>query len=293
MEILTERMILRRWKDSDAEDLYKYACDPDIGPAAGWPVHRSVEESREVIRSVLSADETYAICLKGDSRPIGSVGLKLGGSTDLTDRDDECELGYWIGKPFWGQGMMPEAVEALMRHAFLDLGMQKVWAGYYEGNEKSKRVQEKCGFRFQRKDENVDVTLMHEKRNEYINLITRADWEQKHNELNDGERKIDEQKIDERKIDEQKIDERKGKKNDSPGMVVDAAGSVIGAASTVGGVLAVVGVILGKIVLGAASIVIAPVYIARDMMKKPDPGASANQGIPKLKTEEDKHDDKA
>ena len=60
----------------------------------------------------------------------------------MTDKDDECELGYWIGKPFWGQGLIPEAAKELLRYAFEDLGMRAVWCGYYEGNEKSRRVQE-------------------------------------------------------------------------------------------------------------------------------------------------------
>lgn len=105
--IETERLILRPWREDDAEALYKYASDPDIGPPAGWPPHTSVENSLDIIRTVFSAPETYAVCLK-DGSPIGSIGLKLNGSTDMTDRDDECELGYWIGKPFWGQGMIPE-----------------------------------------------------------------------------------------------------------------------------------------------------------------------------------------
>ncbi|MEE0897739.1 MAG: GNAT family N-acetyltransferase, partial [Acutalibacteraceae bacterium] len=64
MEILTERLILRPWKETDAESLYKYAKDPQVGPIAGWPVHTSVENSREIIKEVLSANETYAVCLK-------------------------------------------------------------------------------------------------------------------------------------------------------------------------------------------------------------------------------------
>lgn len=115
--IETERLILRPWREDDAEALYKYASDPDIGPPAGWPTHTCIENSRDIIRTVFSAPETYAVCLK-DGSPIGSIGLKLNGSTDMTDRDDECELGYWIGKPFWGQGMIPEASRALLRHAF-------------------------------------------------------------------------------------------------------------------------------------------------------------------------------
>ena len=172
----TERLILRRWNEDDAEDLYRYACDPDIGPIAGWPAHQSVSESKDVIKNVLNGKEDYAICLKEDGKPIGAIGLKLNGNTNMTDRDDECEIGFWLGKPFWGQGIMPEAVKEMLRHAFEDLDMRKVWIGYYDGNTKSKRVQEKCGFKYQRRSENVDVPLMHEKRTEHVNLMTKEDW---------------------------------------------------------------------------------------------------------------------
>ena len=174
----TKRLILRRWADSDAESLYEYARDPDVGPIAGWPPHQSIDESRNVIRNVLSGMEAYAICLKSDNRAIGAIELKLNGHTDLTERDDECELGYWLGKPFWGQGIMPEAVREMLRHAFEDIGMTKVWVGYYEGNTKSKRVQEKCGFRYQWKSENVDVPLMHEKRTGHVSSLTKDDWQE-------------------------------------------------------------------------------------------------------------------
>ncbi|MBR3020028.1 MAG: GNAT family N-acetyltransferase [Clostridia bacterium] len=173
----TERLILRRWKDSDAESLYEYAKDPDVGPIAGWPAHQSVEESRRVIRDVLTGKEAYAVCLKTGGRAIGAIELKLNGHTDMTEREDECELGYWLGKPFWGQGMMPEAVREMLRHAFEDIGMNKVWAGYYEGNSKSKRVQEKAGFRYQWKSEDVDVPLMKEKRTGYVSSVTKDQWQ--------------------------------------------------------------------------------------------------------------------
>lgn len=60
MVIETNRLILRPWKEDDAESLYEYAKDPQVGPIAGWPPHASVENSRTIIRKVLSADETYA-----------------------------------------------------------------------------------------------------------------------------------------------------------------------------------------------------------------------------------------
>ena len=175
--LMTQRLILRRWDEADAEDLYRYASDADVGPIAGWPPHRSIDESRAVIRDVLNGREAYAICLKEDGRAIGAIELKLNGHTDLTDRDDECEMGYWLGKPFWGRGIVPEAVTEMLRRAFEDIGMQKVWVGYYEGNSKSKRVQEKCRFRFQRKSEGVDVPLMQEKRTGYVSSLTRDQWQ--------------------------------------------------------------------------------------------------------------------
>ena len=175
--LMTQRLILRRWDEADAEDLYRYASNPDVGPIAGWPPHKNPDESRAVIRDVLNGREAYAICLKEDRKAIGAIELKLNGHTDLTDRDDECEMGYWLGKPFWGRGIVPEAVTEMLRRAFEDIGMQKVWVGYYEGNSKSKRVQEKCRFRFQRKSEGVDVPLMQEKRTGYVSSLTRDQWQ--------------------------------------------------------------------------------------------------------------------
>ena len=102
----TERLILRPWCESDAEDLYTYAGDPEVGPPAGWLPHTSVENSREIIRTVLSAPETYAVCLRENGNPIGSIGFHR---ADLAELDDEYELGSWIGKPYWGQGLIPEA----------------------------------------------------------------------------------------------------------------------------------------------------------------------------------------
>ncbi len=176
MVLVTRRLILRGWEDSDARSLYEYARDPAVGPIAGWPPHRSVEESLSVIRNVLNGREAYAVCLKTDLKAIGAIELKMRGHTDLTERDDECEMGYWLGKPFWGRGIMPEAASEMLRRAFEDLGMTKVWAGYYEGNARSGRVQEKCGFRFRWRSEEVEVPLMHEKRTGYVSSITSEEW---------------------------------------------------------------------------------------------------------------------
>ena len=174
MILETERLILRPWTEQDAEVLYSLAKDPRVGPAAGWAVHTSVENSREIIREVLSRDETYAGVLKKTGLPVGSVGLDLG--TDLAQEADERELGYWLGVPYWGRGLIPEAARELLRHGFEDLGLRRIWCGYHEGNEKSRRVQEKLGFRFHHRCEDVPVPLLGETRVGISQLMTREDW---------------------------------------------------------------------------------------------------------------------
>jgi len=176
MTLETERLILRPWQESDAEDLYRYASNPEVGPIAGWPVHTSVQNSRDIIRNALSAPETYAIVLKETGLPIGSIGLKMGDATDLTDSADECELGYWLGVPYWGRGIVPEAAKELIRYGFEVLNMHKIWCAYYDGNNKSKRVQEKCGFIYHHTTENVEVPLMGEWRRGHVNCLLKEDW---------------------------------------------------------------------------------------------------------------------
>ena len=174
----TERLTLRPWKESDAEALYRYACNPNIGPIAGWPPHTSVENSREIIKTVLSAPETYAVVLKETDETVGSVGIMTArsGIRSAKMADSECEIGYWIGEPYWGRGLIPEAVSELIRYAFEDLQMTTIWCGYYDGNEKSKRAQEKCGFIYSHTEENKPVPLLNEVRTEHFTKITLEDW---------------------------------------------------------------------------------------------------------------------
>ena len=176
MILETERLILRPWEESDAEDLYKYASHPDVGPIAGWAIHTSVENSREIIRDVLSAPETYAVVLKETCKPVGSIGLMLGKGSNIGLPDTEGEIGYWIGVPLWGQGLIPEAVRELMRYGFGQLKLSKMWCGYFDGNMKSKRVQEKCGFRHHHTSENVPCALPGILRTEHVTCITRDQW---------------------------------------------------------------------------------------------------------------------
>jgi RimJ/RimL family protein N-acetyltransferase len=176
----TERLILRPWKDSDAASLFKYASNPNVGPIAGWQVHTSVENSLDIIRSVLSAPENYAVVLRESGEAIGSIGLMTAKSEvhSAAMGENEGEIGYWIGEPYWGQGLIPEAVRVLLRHCFVDIGLSAVWCGYYDGNEKSKRAQEKCGFRYHHTEHDKPCTLMGDIRTEHFTRLCREEWEE-------------------------------------------------------------------------------------------------------------------
>lgn len=172
----TERLILRPWKESDAESLYEYAKDSEVGPVAGWPAHTSVENSREIIRTVFAEDEVYAVCLKEDNKAIGCVAITIGAKSNMKLPETEGEIGYWIGVPFWGRGLIPEAVRELMRHGFEDLNLEKLWCGYFEGNSKSKRAQEKCGFVYHHTNKDIHWALMDDIRTEHVTCITKEAW---------------------------------------------------------------------------------------------------------------------
>lgn len=176
MILETKRIILRPWRDNDASGLYEYAKDPRVGPIAGWPPHTSVENSREIINGVLSEPETYAVVLKETNKPVGSIGLMVGGQSNFNIGQNEAEIGYWIGVPYWGRGLIPEAAEELIRYGFENLNLTKIWCGYFDGNEKSRRVQEKCGFTYHHTNKDIKWELMNDIRTEHINCLTREEW---------------------------------------------------------------------------------------------------------------------
>lgn len=144
MRIETERLVLRPWREDDAAALYEYASDHAVGPAAGWPPHRDVEDSLHILRTVLMDDHTWAITVAPSDEPVGSIGISPG---KQPEENGEYEIGYWIGKPFWGKGYVPEAVRALL-DLYFSFGAERIWCAHAEQNDKSRRVIEKCGFHY-------------------------------------------------------------------------------------------------------------------------------------------------
>lgn len=146
-EIETKRLRFRLWRESDAEALFKYASDPDVGPRAGWPPHQSVEESLKVIKDIFSNGHTWALELKKTGEPIGCMGYYDVGESNIEIGPEDAELGYWIAKPYWNQGLCTEALRAMIDWCFNKKGFQVLWSDFFVDNPASGRVMEKCGFR--------------------------------------------------------------------------------------------------------------------------------------------------
>lgn len=175
----TERLVLRPWKEEDAECLYELAKDPKVGPMAGWPPHISVENSKEIIQQALMAPLTFALALKDEPhKVIGSIGIMLNSEEirfPFMDQKD-AEIGFWLGVPYWGKGYVPEAVRNLLAYCFEELLLDNIWCGYYEGNDKSKRVQEKLGFDYVRTEKQLYVPLLDEYRDEHFTKLSKKQW---------------------------------------------------------------------------------------------------------------------
>ena len=149
-EIVSERLILRAFTESDLEDFYKYASVNGVGEMAGWKHHKNIQESAEILDVFINEDKTFAICLKENGRVIGSLGVEKYGLEDkLTEFDGYRgrELGFVLSKEHWGKGIMPEAVNAVIDYLFNECDLDFLLCGYYNFNSQSKKVQEKCGFK--------------------------------------------------------------------------------------------------------------------------------------------------
>ena len=174
MYLETERLILRPFTEEDADGLYAYASHPEVGPPAGWKPHDSAEESLRVIREIFQPANSLAVVRKSDGRLIGSASFVDRHRTELGTPSEE--IGYSLARECWGQGLIPEAVAAIIRHAFTQMDYQALWAAYYDGNRKSKRVMQKCGMTY-RLSRVEPVAQLGETRLAHYFAITRREWE--------------------------------------------------------------------------------------------------------------------
>ena len=144
----TDRLTLRPWKESDLEDFYTYASVDGIGQMAGWMPHKDREESRQILRHFIEGKKTFA--LEHNGKVIGSLGIEAyreGAYPELAALQGRS-IGYVLSKDYWGQGLMPEAVNAVIAWLFDEIKLDFIFVGHFDWNRQSRRVIEKCGFRY-------------------------------------------------------------------------------------------------------------------------------------------------
>lgn len=167
VELETERLILRKWRMDDADDLYEYAKSDLVGPSAGWPPHESIGVSKEVIRHFINENDIYAITLKKSGKVIGSIGIHERYPDATLKNLKQREIGYVLNPAYWGHGYMPEAVEVVKVYCLNVLNADIIWCGHFEDNMKSKRVIEKTGFSYKFTKE----TLLPNMNNKSVNTL--------------------------------------------------------------------------------------------------------------------------
>lgn len=152
--IETERLVLRPFKWDDLDDFFTYASVEGVGEMAGWPHHENKDKSKEILTHFIDEDKTFALCLKENGRVVGSLGIEFYGAEDkLTEFDGYKgrEIGYVLARDQWGKGLMAEAVKAVINCLFDEKDLDFLTCGYFDFNNQSRRVQEKCGFKPYRK----------------------------------------------------------------------------------------------------------------------------------------------
>lgn len=150
----TDRLILRPFRQEDLDDFFAYASVPGVGEMAGWPHHRSLDDTRKVLSLFMEEKNVFALELRENHTVIGSLGFH--GSWANSDERYKhlpiCEIGYVLSKSYWGRGLMPEAVRAAIRFAFDEMHLAGLTVCHFTDNDQSRRVIEKCGFTFCQKD---------------------------------------------------------------------------------------------------------------------------------------------
>lgn len=148
IQITTDRLLLRPWREEDLLDFNEYASVDGVGQMAGWNPHRNLEESKQILSRFISGKHVFA--LEHQGKVIGSLGIEKYREENYPEMDalQGREIGYVLSKEYWGQGLMPEAVSAVIDWLFTDEKLDFIIVGHFVWNSQSRRVIEKCGFQY-------------------------------------------------------------------------------------------------------------------------------------------------
>lgn len=161
----TDRLLLRKMKVQDFEDMYEYAKNDNVTKYLLWNSHRDLKYTRDYLAYVQSQYKTgsfydWALTDKATGKMIGTCGF-----AKLDFDNNSAEIGYVINPAFWNKGYATEAVLRVIKFAFYELNLHRVEARYIVGNEASRRVMEKCGMVF----EGIHRSALYVK-NEYVDV---------------------------------------------------------------------------------------------------------------------------
>ena len=146
--LTTERLIIRPWRESDLADFYEYARVDGVGQMAGWNPHRNMDESQRILSHFIEGKHVFALEYQG--KVIGSLGVEPYREEHYPELGamQGREIGYVLSKDYWGQGLMTEAVKAVIEWLFCEETLDFIICGHFIQNDRSRRVIEKCGFRY-------------------------------------------------------------------------------------------------------------------------------------------------
>lgn len=145
-EIETERLLLRPFQRSDANDIFEYSQNPNVGPNAGWPPHKTLRDSKQAVRSFIENGYVWAVVDKVSNKVIGTIGLH---PDEKRQNSKARMLGYSLSEDYWGRGLATEAAKAVIRYAFNVWHVELLSIYRYPENVRSGRVIEKCGFTYE------------------------------------------------------------------------------------------------------------------------------------------------
>ena len=175
--LYTQRLMLRPWRPDDLEDLYAFASQDGVGQMCGWNPHKSIEESEKMLRGLIEGK--IALALIYQDKAIGTLGIPKYDEAHFPQFIDlRCrELSFMLNRDYWGHGLMPEAVNEVIRFLFEDIGLDVIFCGHFVFNTRSAHLQEKLGFHL------CGYTKYHTRigtiEDNQVNYMTKEEWLQR------------------------------------------------------------------------------------------------------------------
>lgn len=146
----TERLILRPFKEEDAEKMYNgWATDPDVTRYVTWAPHESIEETKNLIKMWMKENKDvekyhWIMELKENNTVVGTLGLM-----GVDNKNENCEIGYCIRKDYWNKGITTEVAKRVLEYALNEVGFTRITGRHMIENPASGKVMEKCGLKYE------------------------------------------------------------------------------------------------------------------------------------------------